>query len=70
MKPSDSLKTAIIALKTNKTRSFLAMLGIVIGIAAVIVMISLGQGVQNVVLSQIETMGHNIAYILPGGTKF
>ncbi len=69
MKFSDSLKTAIGALKTNKTRSFLAMLGIVIGIAAVIVMLSLGQGVQNVVLSQIETMGHNIAFILPGGTK-
>jgi len=69
MKLSESLKTAIFALKTNKTRSFLAMLGIVIGISAVIVMISLGQGVQNVVLSQIETMGHNIAFILPGGTK-
>ncbi len=69
MRLSDSLKIAIFALKTNKTRSFLAMLGIVIGIAAVIVMLSIGQGVQNTILSQIETMGHNIAVILPGGTK-
>jgi len=69
MRPLDFLKTAFIALKTNKTRSFLAMLGIVIGISAVIVMLSLGQGVQSIILSQIETMGHNIAYILPGGAK-
>ena len=69
MKLSDSLKIAFTGLETNKTRSFLAMLGIVIGISAVIVMLSIGQGVQNVVLSQIETMGHNVAFVIPGGTK-
>ncbi|MCD6528598.1 ABC transporter permease, partial [bacterium] len=69
MRLSDSFKTATIALKTNKVRSFLAMLGIVVGISAVIVMLSLGQGIQRIVLSQIEAIGHNIAFILPGGTK-
>ncbi len=69
MRFSDSFRTAVVALKTNKVRSFLAMLGIVIGISAVIIILSLGQGVQKVVLSQIETMGNNIAFIIPGGTK-
>jgi len=66
MKFSNSFKTAIIGLKTNKTRSFLTILGIVIGIASVILMMSLGDGAQNLILGQIMSMGPNNVYVEPG----
>jgi len=69
MKVDDYLKTAVTALLSNKMRSFLAILGIVIGITAVIVMLSLGQGVQRLILSEIESLGSNTVFILPGGPK-
>jgi len=50
MKFGNSFKTAIIGLKTNKTRSALTILGIVIGISSVILMMSLGDGAQNLIL--------------------
>jgi len=65
----DQFKTAIDGLTMNKVRSFLAALGIVIGITAVVTMVSLGQGVQRLILAQIEQMGSNIAMVLPGGSK-
>ena len=66
MKFNNSFKTAIIGLKTNKTRSFLTILGIVIGIASVILMMSLGDGAQNLILGQIMSMGANNIYVEPG----
>ena len=63
------LKIAIKGLGMNKIRSFLAVLGIVIGISAVVTMVSLGKGVQKIILSQIEKIGSNIVIILPGGSK-
>jgi len=66
MKFSNSFKTAIIGLKTNKTRSFLTILGIVIGITSVILMMSLGHGAQNLILGQIMSMGSNNIYVEPG----
>ncbi len=66
MKFNNSFKTAIIGLKTNKTRSFLTVLGIVIGIASVILMMSLGDGAQNLILKQIMSMGANNIYVEPG----
>lgn len=69
MKIDDYFKVAITAPLSNKTRSFLAVLGIVIGISAVIVMISLGQGVQGLILSEIESLGSNTIFVLPGGPK-
>jgi len=66
MKLSNSFKTAIIGLKTNKTRSFLTILGIVIGITSFILMMSLGQGAQNLILGQIMSMGPNNIYVEPG----
>lgn len=60
------IKISFSALKTNKTRSALTILGIVIGIASVIIMMSLGRGAQNLILGQIQTMGSNLIYIEPG----
>lgn len=48
-----TFKTAVIGLKTHKSRSILTILGIVIGITAIILVMSLGEGMQNLILSQI-----------------
>lgn len=54
------------ALKANKMRSFLTMLGIIIGVAAVIVMLSIGQGAKQQVISRINRLGTNMLTIFPG----
>ncbi len=66
MKWNDSLNIAITSLKINKTRSFLTILGIVIGIASVIAVISVGEGAQTLILKQIMALGPNNVYIEPG----
>lgn len=53
-------------LKTHKSRSVLTILGIVIGITAIIVVMSLGQGAQNLILSQIQSIGPKVISIVPG----
>ena len=60
------LKVAIRALGRNKLRTALTMLGIVIGVGAVIVLVSIGQGAQSMVLKQIAGMGSNMMYVMPG----
>ncbi len=60
------IKLSLISLRSNKTRSFLTMLGIIIGIAAVIIIMSVGAGAQSLIFSQIEKVGSNLVGILPG----
>ena len=60
------LKTAIIGLKTHASRSLLTILGIVIGITSIIMVMSLGQGAQNLILEQIQSTGSKIIGIAPG----
>lgn len=59
---------AIRAIKANKMRAVLTSLGIIIGVSAVIVMLSIGQGAQISIEKQIETMGSNMLMVLPGAT--
>lgn len=66
MKTSDILQETYIALLSNKARTGLTMLGIVIGIASVIAMISIGQGAQSSVQSSIQSLGSNLIQITPG----
>lgn len=66
MRPSYILKTAVVGLKTNKARSFLTMLGVIIGIASVVAMMSLGAGAQNLIVGQIMSIGSNTIFIEPG----
>jgi putative ABC transport system permease protein len=61
-----SLKIALRALRTNKMRSFLTMLGIIIGIAAVIAMVAIGSGASRIISEQIASIGSNILLVLPG----
>jgi putative ABC transport system permease protein len=59
-------KISIRAVGNNKMRSFLSMLGIIIGIAAVIIMMSIGQGSKESIRSELSTMGTNLLTIRPG----
>ncbi len=56
-------------LSANKLRSMLTVLGIVIGVAAVIAMLSIGRGAQASITSRIESMGTNLIYVTPGSTS-
>jgi putative ABC transport system permease protein len=66
MNPWAIIKMASRALGRNKLRSALTMLGIIIGVGAVIAMVSLGQGAQSMVLGQISGMGSNMLTVMPG----
>ena len=68
MKPISSLKVALRALQINKMRSFLTMLGIIIGVGAVIVMVAIGAGAREMIAQQIASMGSNLLMIVPGAT--
>ena len=59
-------KISIKAVSSNKMRSFLSMLGIIIGVAAVIIMMSIGQGSKESIRSELSTMGTNLLTIRPG----
>ena len=61
-----NLPIALQALKVNKLRSALTMLGIIIGVAAVIVMIAVGSGAQARVKEQIAGLGSNLMILWPG----
>ena len=63
------LKVAIKAILNNKFRSFLSMLGIIIGVAAVIVMMAIGQGSKQSIRKNISAMGTNIIMIRPGADR-
>ena len=60
------IRIALRALRVNKLRSTLTMLGIIIGVAAVITMISIGSGAQARVEEQIKSLGSNLILLLPG----
>ena len=62
-------KISLKALANNKMRAFLTMLGIIIGVAAVITMIALGQGAKQNIQSEISGMGSNMIMIHPGGER-
>jgi putative ABC transport system permease protein len=63
------LKIALRALARNKARSALTMLGIIIGVASVIAMVSLGQGAQKQVQDQISSMGANLLIVQAGSQR-
>ncbi len=63
------LKIALKALNNNKMRCFLTMLGVIIGVGAVIAMLAIGQGSKNSIKAQISEMGSNMIMIFPGADK-
>src|SRR3989344_4071100 len=63
------IKIPIIALLSNKMRSFLTMLGVIIGVGAVIVIMSVGEGAQSLILNEVESIGSNLIGVLPGKSE-
>lgn len=59
-------KLAVRSLLRNKSRSILTMLGIIIGVSAVILLVSIGQGLQSYITQQFESLGSNLVVVLPG----
>src|SRR3990172_3392699 len=66
MTPREFLSVALDALRTNRLRSALTMLGVIIGVAAVILLVSLGEGTKNYVEEQFAGLGANILIVTPG----
>lgn len=60
------IKLAFVALRTNKVRSILTMLGIIIGVASVILLVSIGTGLQNFVTEQFASLGSNTLWVMAG----
>ncbi len=69
MKPLSIIRTALVSLGGNKLRTALALLGIVIGVAAVISTMSVGRGAQEAITSQIEALGTNLLFVRPQATS-
>ena len=60
------VKTAITGLRTNRSRSILTIIGIVIGITAIMLVMSLGAGAQNLILGKVQGLGTNTIAVIPG----
>lgn len=69
MNLSESFLTALSALFANKLRALLTMLGIIIGVSAVITMIAIGEGAQRSVMERIQALGSNLLFISPGAQR-
>jgi putative ABC transport system permease protein len=63
-----TLRVAVKSLQSNKMRSALTMLGVIIGVAAVIAMLAVGTGASRRISDQIQSIGSNLLIILPGAT--
>ncbi len=64
----EPLQTAWVSVITHKLRSFLTILGVVIGISAVIVLMSVGKGVTASIVSSLTSLGTNLIFVQPGST--
>ena len=69
IRPSDSIHLAWRAITAHRLRSFLTLLGIAIGIAAVILLTSIGEGIHRFVLSEFTQFGTNLVSVAPGKVK-
>ncbi len=70
MKWKGLFRTALVSIRRNKTRSLLTSLGIIIGVASVIVMVGVGQGAQAEIRQQIEALGTNVVMVMPARRSF
>ncbi|WP_022954857.1 ABC transporter permease [Perlucidibaca piscinae] len=65
----EMFREALLALRANRLRSILTMLGMIIGVGSVIAMLAIGQGVQERVQTSISSMGANLFIVVPGSTS-
>lgn len=65
----ESINISLKTISRTKGRSFLTMLGIVIGVMAVIIVLSVGAGAQSLILNQVKSLGSNLVAVLPGNSE-
>jgi putative ABC transport system permease protein len=70
VRAGEAFRVAIGALLANRVRSFLTMLGVVIGVAAVVILVAIGSGAKQEVETQVEGLGSNIIIVVPGKFQF
>jgi putative ABC transport system permease protein len=70
MKLGEAFRVAFGALRANRLRSALTMLGVVIGVAAVVVLVAIGTGAKNEVESEVQGLGSNLVIFVPGKFQF
>jgi putative ABC transport system permease protein len=70
MRLAEAWRVALDALRANRMRSLLTMLGMVIGVGAVVVLVALGTGTKNMVEAQVEGLGSNLLIVVPGQVNF
>jgi putative ABC transport system permease protein len=70
VKPWESLRVAGESLAANRLRSLLTMVGVIIGVAAVVVLVAIGGGAKSMVENEVEGLGSNIILIVPGKFSF
>ena len=70
MKWKSLIKVALKSIMKNRMRSFLTMLGIIIGVASVIALISVGRGTQSDISGKIQSLGTNLLMVVPGASGF
>ncbi len=67
---TEGIHSSSISLKANKLRSFLTMLGVIIGVFSVVTLISLGKSFQNYITEQFDALGSNLLFVAPGRANF
>jgi putative ABC transport system permease protein len=67
---AEAWRVAVTALRANRLRSLLTMLGVVIGVAAVVVLVAIGTGAKQEVEEQVEGLGSNLVILVPGRLEF
>ena len=70
MRVAEAWRVAVTALRANRLRSLLTMLGVVIGVAAVVVLVAIGTGAKQEVEEQVEGLGSNLVIFVPGRLEF
>ena len=70
MRGAEAFRVAIDALRANRVRSLLTMLGVIIGVAAVVVLVAIGSGAKREVEQQVEGLGSNLILVVPGRIDF
>ena len=70
MKVHETIKSALGSLGLNKARSFLTMLGVIIGVYAIVVLVSMVKGLQNFITDQFNALGSNLILVAPGQAGF
>jgi putative ABC transport system permease protein len=70
MRLTEAFRVALEALRANRLRSSLTMLGVIIGVGAVVVLVAIGSGAKQEVEEQVEGLGSNLIVVLPGRFEF